>query len=108
MHMPEILKLKITSLKLLENNPRTINKDKFDKLCKDMGEDPGFIERRPVLINKIGDTLNVYAGNQRVRAAKNLGWKEVPCIVDVNLDEKTMRKRVLEDNMHAGEWDYDK
>jgi len=105
--MPEILKLKITSLKLLENNPRTINKDKFDKLCKDMGEDPGFIERRPVLINKIGDTLNVYAGNQRVRAAKNLGWKEVPCIVDVNLDEKTMRKRVLEDNMHAGEWDYD-
>lgn len=105
--MPETLKLKISSLKLLESNPRTIQKDKFERLCKDMVKDPEFIERRPILINKIGDVLNVYAGNQRVRAAKKLGWREVPCIVDEDLDEKTMRHRILADNMHAGEWDYD-
>lgn len=103
----EILKLKISDLKLLENNPRTIGKDKFEKLCKDMLKDPDFLERRPVLIDKVNSDLIVYAGNQRVRAAKKLGWKEIPCIVDENLSETVKKKRIIADNLHAGEWDYD-
>lgn len=105
--MTEILKLKISTLKLLEKNPRTIDKDKFQELCSSLEKDPGFLDNRPILIHKIGEELNVYAGNQRVRAAKKLGWKEVPCIIEENLSEEIIKSRILKDNLHAGEWDYD-
>lgn len=105
--MPEILKLKISTLKLLEKNPRKIDKDKFHQLCSSLEKDPGFLDNRPILIHKIGDDLNVYAGNQRVRAAKKLGWKEVPCIVEEHLSEEIIKNRIIKDNLHSGEWDYD-
>ncbi len=51
--------------------------------------------------------MTVYAGNQRVRAAKDLGWTKVPCIIDDELDAETMRFRVVADNAHFGENDWD-
>ena len=62
---------------------------------------------RPCLVNSIDGKLIIYAGNQRARAAKKIGFKEVPCIVVENLDEETMKKRVVLDNLHHGEFDYD-
>jgi DNA modification methylase len=105
--MTEILKLKISTIKLLEKNPRKIDKDKFQELCNSLEKDPGFLDNRPILIHKIGEDLNVYAGNQRIRAAKKLGWKEVPCIVEENLSDEIIKSRILKDNLHSGEWDYD-
>lgn len=106
--MTEIQHLPIKSLQTLENNPRTIDKEQFAKLLKSLQEDPTFFECRPCLVNLEPDgTKRIYAGHQRLKAAKKLGWKQVPCVVSSNLDEKVMQERIIKDNMHYGEFDLD-
>lgn len=97
----------ISKLELLENNPRRITKDQFDKLMKSLKEDPDFFKLRPCLVNKVGDTLTVYAGNQRLRAALKLKWELVPCIVEENISESRMKARIIKDNVSMGEFDWD-
>ncbi len=99
--------IEIDKLTLLDNNPRRITKDQFEKLKKSLKEDPEFFGLRPCLVNKVGDTLIVYAGNQRVRAAYKLKWKEVPCIIEEDVSKARMDSRVLRDNLHYGEFDMD-
>jgi hypothetical protein len=105
--MTEIVNVKISKLKLLEKNPRKIDKIQFEKLCKSLQDDSEFLNSRPILANKIDGILQVYAGNQRVRAAKKLGWKEVPCIIEEGLSEDILKKRTVLDNAHYGEFDFD-
>jgi ParB-like chromosome segregation protein Spo0J len=45
----------------------------------------------------------VICGNQRLRAAKALGWDSIPCIF-VDLDERRAREWMLRDNNSYGEW----
>ena len=97
----------ISKLKLLENNPRTISKDQMEKLCKSIKDDPDFLNARPILVNKSNEIYTVYAGNQRVRAAKKLKMKEIPCVVDEDLDSEVMKKRTILDNKTFGEFDFD-
>lgn len=101
--------ISLKDLTLLERNPRKIDKQQFSKLCKSLEEDPKFFQARPCLVNHIvaNNKMVVYAGNQRVQAAKKLGWKQVPCIIDIDLDEKTMHSRIVKDNKHYGEFDFD-
>jgi hypothetical protein len=97
----------IKKLTLLERNPRKITKDQMDKLCKSIEDDPAFLQNRPVLVNYNDGKYIVYAGNQRVRAARILKMKELPCIIENSLDPEIMRKRVILDNQTFGEWDFD-
>ncbi len=97
----------IKSLKLLEKNPRRITKEQMQKLCKSITDDPEFLFSRPVLVNRVANIMTVYAGNQRVRAAKSLKMKEIPCIIEDDLDEELISRRVILDNKTFGEFDYD-
>lgn len=103
----EITYIPISKLKPNEKNPRKIVKDQFEKLCKNIDKRPGFFEKRPCLVNKTDEEMLVYAGNQRLRAAKKLGWKKVPCIVSENLSEETIKEEIILDNVHHGEHDFD-
>lgn len=107
--MTSIEMIPIKQLTLLDDNPRKVDKEQFSKLVKSIDEDPDFLKCRPILVNHNVSSggMVVYAGNQRVRAAKKLGWKEVPCIIDRYLDEEIMKKRTILDNVHNGEWDFD-
>lgn len=105
--MNEYADIPIKQLVLLEKNPRKITKTELDKLCDSLIKDPGFLKSRPVLVNRVDGVLNVYAGNQRVQAAKKLKWKEIYCCIEDNLSEELMNQRILKDNRHAGEFDYD-
>ena len=102
-----IVFLPIDSIELLDNNPRKIDKDQFDKLCANIANDPEFFTLRPCLVNQVDDKYTVYAGNQRIRAAKKLNWTEVPCIVETDVDSDVIKKRIVLDNLHHGEFDYD-
>lgn len=97
----------ISDLVLLERNPRKITGDQMKKLCDSLEKDPDFFKLRPVLVHEVDGIYNVYAGNQRVRAAQKLKWKDVPCIVEENLSEELIKDRVIKDNMHMGEWIWD-
>jgi DNA modification methylase len=105
--MHEIKKVPISKLSLLERNPRKISGDQMQKLVESLQSDPDFFNNRPCLVNEKDGKLIVYAGNQRIRAAKKLKWKEVPCIVEQNLDDELMKDRIVKDNKTYGEFDYD-
>lgn len=105
--MQEIINIPLKNLTLLEKNPRKISKDQMSKLENSLVQDSSFLWRRPVLVNQVDDKLIVYAGNQRVRAAKKLKWKQIPCIIDKDLSEDVINRRVLQDNKTFGSFDYD-
>ena len=97
----------LSKLKLLKHNPRRITQEQMGKLIKSLEDDPDFLQKRPVLVSRVDDVYEVYAGNQRVSAARKLGWKTIPCIIDVDLDEKVMKSRVIRDNYSNGSWDWE-
>lgn len=105
--MTEIKNVPIKLLVLLERNPRRISKEQMKKLCESLRSDPDFLNNRPVLVHEKDGDLIVYAGNQRVRAAKSLGWKQIPCIVESGLSDTIIQKRIISDNKTFGEFDYD-
>lgn len=99
--------IKIKDLKLLEDNPRTISKKAFDRLKGKIERNPDFFEGRPCLLsNRTGEWV-VFAGNQRLKAAEALGWKEVPCAKYAGLDEEREKELTIIDNVQEGDWDYD-
>lgn len=100
--------ISVKDLKNYERNPRKIDKEQFAKLCESIKSHPEYFLMRPLLVFKDYDgSLIVYAGNQRLRAAKRNGLKEVPCIVDESINEEELKKRIVLDNISHGEFDYD-
>lgn len=105
--MPSVTMVPVKQLEFLDSNPRKIERNQLEKLCESIKSDPDFFENRPCLVNEVDGKMTVYAGNQRLRAAKKLGWKQVPCIVEQNLPEETLRRRIVLDNVSHGEFDFD-
>lgn len=95
--------IETNKLKIHPSNPRAIRNEKLEKLKKSITEDPELMNTRPLLVN---EQMEVFAGNQRLRACIALGWKEVPCVV-VDWDEAKQRRAMIKDNVSAGEWDWD-
>mgnify|MGYP005990716539 CR=1 FL=1 len=99
---PPIL-IETNKLKTHPSNPRFIRKEKLESLKRSITEDPDYMQHRALLVNP---QMEVFAGNQRLRACIALGWKEVPCYV-LDLDEEKQRRWMIKDNASAGEWDQD-
>ena len=75
----------------------------MDQLMLSIAQDPELMDARPILVNS---QLEVFAGNQRLRACIALGWKEVPCHV-LDWSEEKQKRAMIKDNVSAGEWDTD-
>ena len=99
---PPIL-IETNKLKTHPSNPRFIRKEKLESLKRSIQEDPEFMTLRALLVNP---QMEVFAGNQRLRACKALGWEKVPCYV-LDYTEEEQRRAMIKDNGHAGEWDQD-
>lgn len=106
MKIEEVIEMIDTEqLSVSEINPRTIKDDKFRKLMQSIQKDADFLNARPILVNRVGKKMTIYAGTQRYFACKELGWLKVPCIVDNNIPEDVMKARMLRDNHNNGAWD---
>lgn len=94
---------KIEEISPYENNPRN-NDEAVDAVAESIQE---FGFKIPIVIS--GDNV-VVAGHTRIKAAKKLGMKEVPCIVADNLNEEQIRAFRLADNKSAeiATWDEEK
>lgn len=98
----EIVNRKVKELIPYEKNPR--KNDEAVKYVKASIEQFGF--KVPIVI----DANNIIvAGHTRLKAAKELGMKEVPCIVADDLTEEQIKAFRLADNKtaEAAEWDFE-
>lgn len=94
-------------LKELKNNPRTITKAEFERLKKSVQKNDKFFEAHPIIASdRTGENV-ILAGNQRFKAAKQVGLDEVPAVILHGLTEEEEREIIVRSNVENGEWDYD-
>ena len=99
--------MKLSDIKANPNNPRIIKDDKFKKLVKSIQDFPKMMELRPMVIN--ADNI-VLGGNMRLKALKELGYKEIPDTWVKRADELTedeQRQFIIKDNVGFGEHDWE-
>jgi len=101
--METIKVVKITEIKGNPNNPRIIKDDKFKKLVESIKAFPEMVNVRPIVVNT---DMIVLGGNMRLKAMKEVGWKEAPIQI-VNWDEQKQKEFIVKDNVGYGEWDWD-
>ena len=100
----EIIKTKISEVKLNPNNPRLIKDDKFIKLVQSIKDFPEMLDIRPIVVNQ---DMIILGGNMRFKACKEAGLKEVPVIIADNLTEEQQREFLIKDNTSGGDWDFE-
>ena len=98
----EIIVKKINEVIPYENNPRK-NEEAVDYVAKSIKE---FGFKVPIIIDK--DNI-IVTGHTRLKAAKKLGLKEVPCIMADDLTEEQIKAFRLADNKvsEVATWDFD-
>ena len=95
--------VKITEIKANPNNPRILKDDKFRKLVTSIEKFPEMADVRPIVVNM---DMVVIGGNMRLRAMKEVGWKEAP-VQMVDWTEEQQKEFIIKDNLGYGEWDWD-
>lgn len=99
--------MKLSQIKLNPNNPRVIKDEKFAKLVKSITEFPKMMALRPIVINN--DNV-VLGGNMRLKALKEIGYKEIPDEWVKRADDLTedeARRFIIADNVGFGEHDWE-
>ena len=94
----------ISSIYPNKENPRIVNKAKFEKLKKSIQDFPEMLQLRPIIVN---ESYIVLGGNMRYKALVELGYKEVPIIKAEDLTERQAQEFIIKDNLSFGDWDFD-
>lgn len=112
----ELVQSQLLPLSLLENNngqiegvpynPRRIDTIKFAKLKASIEEHPRLLSLRELLVYKNGPKYVVIGGNMRLRALRELGYKETVCkIIPEDTPKEDLPAYIIKDNDNFGEWD---
>ena len=99
--------MKLKDIKSNPNNPRIIKDERFDKLKKSIKEFPKMMALRPMVINQ--DNI-VLGGNMRLKALKELGYKDLPeewIKRAEDLTDEEARRFIIADNVGFGEHDWE-
>jgi len=97
----------IADIKANPKNPRIIKDDKFAKLVKSIKEFPQMLEKRPLICFTDTDgKVVVLGGNMRLKAAKEVGLKELPILLADDWTEEQKAQFLIKDNVGFGEWDW--
>jgi len=100
----KIVNKKISELIEAEYNPRQLTKDQFNQIS-DSIKRFGIVD--PIIVNKNKERKNIIiGGHQRVKVAKSLDFKDVPC-VELDLTPDKERELNIRLNKNTGEWDFD-
>jgi len=97
----------LNELKLNPDNPRTIKKEKLEKLAQSIKDFPKMMIKRPIVYdeNKV-----IIGGNMRYRAIQSLGMTEIPDEWTSDASDFTPEERhrfIMQDNAEMGEHDWD-
>jgi len=100
--------MNIKNIKPNPKNPRVIRDAKFEKLKKSIEEFPDMLNKRPlVCFTDTDGKLIVLGGNMRLKAAIDLGLKELPVILADEWTEEQKAQFLIKDNVGFGDWDWD-
>jgi len=100
--------VKIGLIKSNIKNPRLIKDEKFKKLVKSLTEFPQMLEKRPlVCFTDTDGKYVVLGGNMRLKAAQELGIKQLPIMLADDWTEEQKNEFLIKDNVGFGEWDWD-
>ena len=100
--------VKISEIKANSKNPRVIKDDKFKKLVQSIREFPEMLEKRPlVCFTDVDNKYVVLGGNMRLKAAQEVGLKELPIVLADDWTQEQRDEFLIKDNVGFGEWDWD-
>lgn len=96
-------------LKGFLKNPRFFRDYRYEAMKKSIAESPEMLELRELIVFPYPEgRYVVVCGNLRLRACKELGYKELPCkVLDPSTDVKKLREYATKDNVNFGENDMD-
>lgn len=96
--------IKVGEIRVDTYNPRKMTKEQ-DQDLEESIQRFGIVD--PLIINRYPGRENILiGGHQRLRIAKGLGYKEVPCVA-VKVDPTREKELNLRLNRNLGEFDYD-
>lgn len=97
----EVRNMNIDDIKPYDNNPRD-NDNAVESTANSIKE---FGWQQPIVVDK---DMVIIVGHTRYKAAKKLGYKEVPVVVASNLSKEQVRAYRLADNKtgELAEWDF--
>ncbi|MDD3038857.1 ParB N-terminal domain-containing protein [Bacteroides sp.] len=93
----------------LPKNPRFFRDYRFEAMKKSIQDSPEMLELRELIVFPYNDgRYIVVCGNLRLRACKELGYKELPCkVLAPDTPVKKLREYATKDNVNFGENDMD-
>ena len=93
----------------LPKNPRFFRDNRYEAMKKSISDSPEMLELRELIVYPYNDgRYVVVCGNLRLRACKELGYKELPCkILNADTPVKKLREYATKDNVNFGENDMD-
>lgn len=92
----------------LPKNPRLIKDGRFERLVRSIQDDPEMLQLREVIAYDNDGQLVVIAGNMRLRACQQLGYKEVPTkVLPKETPVEKLQAYTIKDNVPYGENDWE-
>jgi len=87
---------------------RYIEKQEYDYLKKSVSKNikTGYFKARPCLVSDRTGEYVIFGGNQRYKAAKELGYAEIPCYVFSGLTEADEIELMMTDNGHFAKFNH--
>jgi hypothetical protein len=98
--------LPLKKLKANPSNPRTIRKEKLEKLVNSLRQFPQMLDLRPLVVESLDNPV-VLGGNMRLKALQALGFEHVPVLTAEELTAEQRAEFVIKDNIGYGDWDWD-
>lgn len=99
--------MKLSEIRLNDDNPRYIKDEQFEKLVKSIREFPRMLELRPIVVD--GDGV-IVGGNMRYRALLEIGYTEVDDTwvkQAADFTPEELREFIIKDNVPFGSWDWE-
>lgn len=95
-------------IKGLPKNPRFIRDERFKALKKSIEDAPEMLALRELLVYPHNGKYVVIGGNMRLRACKEIGYKEIPCkVLNEDTPVEKLREYAIKDNVGFGSDDWD-
>ena len=93
----------------LPKNPRFFRDFRYEAMIRSIRESPEMLELRELIVYPYPEgRYMVVCGNLRLRACKEIGYKELPCkILNTETSVKKLREYATKDNVNFGENDLD-